>query len=209
MVVDLELLKEGASRITRVMFKESDDLRQDQLAIQLIDLMDGCLREVGLDLAITTYRVLSTQQLGRLGCFLGLGFTKSNIFIYVYSYYALSLYAFVFIGWKHDKDNSRLTLAIGGVTSSSNIHKPFSSLIPLLGGCVEFISNATSLSKVLKQHKSLSAYLTAQNSVHCKERFIKSCAGYAVFTYLLGVGDRHLENIMVRPSGELFHVDFG
>ncbi|KAK2748899.1 Phosphatidylinositol (PI) 3-kinase [Myotisia sp. PD_48] len=130
-------------------FKVGDDLRQDQLVIQIITLMDRLLQKENLDLKLSPYRILAT-----------------------------------------------------GANA----------------GAVQFVPS-TSLSAATAKYKgSLLAFLKANNPDESEplgvrkeamDTYIKSCAGYCVITYLLGVGDRHLDNLLLAPDGHFFHADFG
>merc|ERR1712087_893062 len=48
----------------------------------------------------------------------------------------------------------------------------------------------------------------ASNLKKARDIYSRSCAGYCIAGYVLGLGDRHPSNIMVRNKGELFHIDF-
>ncbi|KIY96448.1 phosphatidylinositol 3-kinase [Monoraphidium neglectum] len=85
-------------------------------------------------------------------------------------------------------------------------------------GLVEFVPSVP-LSALLAEHRSIHRFLLASGQgdpqgpfgvrADALETFVRSCAGYCVMTYILGVGDRHLDNLMLAPDGRLFHIDFG
>lgn len=91
--------------------------------------------------------------------------------------------------------------------------------MPNNAGLVEFVEKSIPVSQILSNNNnSIMTYFQhvapqegARHSVKpdVLHTYIRSCAGYCVLTYLLGVGDRHLDNIMIQPSGHFFHIDFG
>lgn len=125
-----------------IIFKTGDDLRQDQLVIQIISLMDRLLRKENLDLKLTPYRILAT---------------------------------------------------------SSN------------AGAVQFVPSTSLAAASTKYKGRIIDYMRVNNPDHeadlgvrkeTMDTFVKSCAGYCVITYILGVGDRHLDNLLLAPDGK-------
>lgn len=140
-------IEDGSERL--VMFKRGDDLRQDQLVLQMVSLMDRLLRREGLDLKLSPYHV-----------------------------------------------------------------QPVSPT----DGFVEFVHNSTSVQDVLSREGSIQAYLKKHNPdpstrsgirAEAMDNYVRSLAGYCVASYLMGIGDRHLENLLITNSGKFFHIDFG
>lgn len=92
-------------------------------------------------------------------------------------------------------------------------------------GMIEVVLNAETIANIQKEkgtfsataafrRGSLLAWLKDHNHTETAlnkaiEEFTLSCAGYCVATYVLGIADRHSDNIMVKKTGQLFHVDFG
>lgn len=79
-------------------------------------------------------------------------------------------------------------------------------------GFIEIIQNALTIHDILLKG-SISNYLSNNNKNKINGDIITnytiSLAFWTVITYILGVGDRHSENIMIREDGSLFHVDYG
>ncbi|KAI8922597.1 kinase-like domain-containing protein [Entophlyctis helioformis] len=133
-----------------IIFKTGDDLRQDQLVVQIITLMDRLLRKENLDLRLTPYKVLATGT-----------------------------------------DHGMLQFV------------PSKAIASILA------EHSNSIVSFLKQTSSEGGGSTPDIPPHIMDTYIRSTSGYCVITYLLGIGDRHLDNLLLTQDGCLFHIDFG
>jgi len=134
----------------KVIVKTGDDLRQDQLAMMMIKLMDGLLKRGSLDLCLTPYSVIATSPTSGLVEFVG------------------------------------GSMPVSGILANHN------------NSILQFFQ-ASAMQKGAKYDVRPDVMAN----------YVRSCAGYCVLTYILGVGDRHLDNILITTKGHFFHIDFG
>ena len=80
-------------------------------------------------------------------------------------------------------------------------------------GMITIIKNAETIHSIINENKSIFQYIIENNedkkSSSVIDRYMYSLVSYTLHSYLLGLGDRHLENIMVTKDGQIFHIDFG
>ncbi|KAK3363487.1 kinase-like domain-containing protein [Lasiosphaeria hispida] len=142
--------KTTSGRKYPVLFKTGDDLRQDQLVIQIITLMDNLLQKENLDLKLSPYKILATSTTAGLSQFVP-------------------------------------SMSFQGISSK--------------------FRNNPALAYLKQNNPDSQGPLGLRKET--LDTFVKSCAGYCVITYILGVGDRHLDNLLLAPDGHFFHADFG
>lgn len=86
-----------------------------------------------------------------------------------------------------------------------------------VGGILEVVQNTKSRDGIGKSgYATLTEYFNSlfgrsdgKKFLKAKSRFLKSCAGYAIVSFLLAVKDRHNGNLLISNKGYLIHIDFG
>lgn len=83
--------------------------------------------------------------------------------------------------------------------------------ISINSGVIEIVPSCSTLSHIYR-NGSLSNFLQKYNPdqtvKNIQTAYRDSLAFWTIITYILGIGDRHFDNIMVTFSGNLFHIDF-
>jgi hypothetical protein len=180
----------------RVLFKAGDDLRQDQLTLQLLTVMDRLWKKHSLDLMMTPYGAVAT------GDEVGLIEIVPN---------ANTVSAILACLGDESKPRKQ-EVSLMDAAMGSSMESKFSIRRWLYLKENDGVQKIEVMQvSVVENEYEQRAHFEKQYplSENVQYRFMKSCAGYCVATYVLGIGDRHPSNLMVTSDGRFLHIDFG
>jgi len=163
----------GEPKNHKLVYKNKDDLRMDQLVMQIQTCFQSLLEKSNIDLQLTIY-----------GC---LAYSKDDG-------------AMEFVDGSNTLQN---ILDEGSVTDFilKSAHKLHGFAYHGSGGCASWMG--------CSKKKSFKNTTVRRTYEEYFQNYTYSLAANCVITYLLGIGDRHLENLMMQKDGRIFHIDFG
>lgn len=90
----------------------------------------------------------------------------------------------------------------------------FYEILPInqKSGLIEIIQDSYTIDQIQQSKRDLINFVLDNNpkdSIEIiRKRCLESLSFYTVICYLLGIGDRHLDNIMIHKKGYIFHIDY-
>lgn len=195
------------SRKRMLLYKHDDDLRQEAFTIQFIKTCGDILKASGLDMKLLTFQCIPVG-------------TRRGFVEWVPGSVTLSEICHPFrsiLPGKSPADGGESPLMLnkaGGLSKYGSLRRlggqQNESLRRLAIGSKAGARGSIANDPIQDYLRSVAfdpgaPYLIRRDVM---DTYVKSCAGYSVITYILGVGDRHLDNLLLHQSGSFFHCDF-
>lgn len=119
-----------------------------------------------------------------------------------------------------ENDISVLNLmTLCGIILEDYLHQDFPVIVyPAMrlcasGGMIEIVQGAQTVYSICKGDQTILQHIVLENSHRLVSdvlrRYMQSLVMYTLQNYFIGLGDRHLQNIMITADGSIFHIDFG
>ncbi|KAJ1412143.1 kinase-like domain-containing protein [Ochromonadaceae sp. CCMP2298] len=191
----------SAGGVYSFLVKGGEDLRNDERVQQLLGLMNSVVREGGVSgrggggagLRARTYSVVPmTPSLGVLE--------------WVPNTTPLKNVLSQELG-RHEREQREMQNQREAQAQAGSYHKMFQKGTPEASQLYQQM--VATLPPDLLRRRLLTWAPTPEALLTIRSEFGKTLAASSIFGYILGIGDRHLENILLDKSGAVVQIDFG